>query len=326
MPFPIGPILTAATPLWRLGMWKRGLAPKIRVKARVISFGNITAGGTGKTPAVIERARTEVAAGHKVAILTRGYGTRSSGSVAMSQGGKREVDTDEWLGDEPELIARWVPQVFIGRTPNRIKAARMAVDEYECDTLILDDGFQYLKLERDENIVVIDATNPFGNRRLLPRGILREPLTGLRRATHFILTRCDQVSDCEPLVRRLERFCPGIPIRLTRHAPTTLWRVRDGRRVRLNDLRGAEVEAACAIGNPDGFFRTLRTLGATIVERHPFPDHGTIPTEAFNSDRMVVVTEKDAVRMSSASENVYALGIELMDLEQDGWDWSKQWG
>ena len=169
-------------------MWCRLQCPRTRVNARVISFGNITAGGTGKTPAVIERARQEVASGRKVAVLTRGYGSQSKESLIVAN----ESSEDLYLriGDEPALIARKVPRAIVIKCADRVLAAKTAIDEHGCDTLIMDDGFQHVRLERDENIVLIDAANPFGNGHLLPRGILREPLHALKRATHFILTRC----------------------------------------------------------------------------------------------------------------------------------------
>ena len=311
IPAPLAVALSAATPLWRLGMWRRKRLPRVRVNARVVSFGNITAGGTGKTPAVIERARVEAEAGHRVAVLTRGYGAQHRRAITVVEAWNRP--DEEWLGDEPELIARLVGDVVIARGSGRVAAAQRAIDEFGCDVLLLDDGFQYLALERDENVLVIDAANPFGNERLLPRGILREPVGEISRATHIILTRCDQVEDSSPLVDRLRKLCPGVPIRLTRHAPTRLWRVADGHQGKLDELRGTRVRAVCGIGNPDAFIATLESAGADVVERRFFPDHAPFPPESLESPLVIVTTEKDAVRLKSAPGNVFALGIELQD-------------
>ncbi|MBI5091482.1 MAG: tetraacyldisaccharide 4'-kinase, partial [Candidatus Hydrogenedentes bacterium] len=255
IPFSVAAILSAATPLVRLGMWKRLREPRVRVCARVISFGNITAGGTGKTPAVIERARAEMAGGRKVAVLTRGYGSANPGELRIIEGGPNARAMVDVVGDEAALIAMKLPGAIVVRCKDRVAGARAAVEQHGCDTLILDDGYQYVRLERDENICVIDATNPFGDRRLVPRGILREPLAALRRATHIILTRCDQCPDLAPLLQQLKNLCPGVPVRKTRHAPTSLWRVADGSEMSLPDIRGQTVSALCAIGNPDGFRR-----------------------------------------------------------------------
>ncbi len=135
------------------------------------------------------------------------------------------------------------------------------------------------------------------------------------RATQVVLTRCGAMDDMDADLREaLERHCPGVPVRRTRHAPDTLWRVADGEEVGLAELHGKHVTAVCAIGNPGGFYRTLEELGAVVQERRPFRDHTVIPEAALVADRMVVTTEKDAVRMTNAPENVLALGIALRDM------------
>ena len=312
IPLPIAALLTAATPFQRFGMWRRLNGPRVRLKgprpglkARVISFGNLTAGGTGKTPAVIERARAETAAGKRVAVLTRGYG--------------RKWVPAETLADEPALIARLVPGVTIMQSADRVAAGRKAIEDYGCDTLILDDGFQYVRLERDENVLLVDATNPFGTGRLVPRGILREPVESAARATHLVVTRCDQAAALDFLLATLKRLCPGAPIRLTRHAPARLWRVSSQAGLPLEALRGQEVTALCGIANPESFFATLEGLGVVVRERRAFPDHAAIPDDALPRSGVIVTTEKDAVRLQDArhvggvQDNVLALGIELQD-------------
>ena len=310
----LGAVLTAATPVVRLGMWRRMRQPRVRIDARVISFGNLTVGGTGKTPAVVERALAEMAAGRKVAVLTRGYGSGRRRGIEVVAAGEERVGKRDWLGDEPELIARRVPGVVIVRGADRAAAARAAVAEYGCDTLILDDGYQYLRLERDENVLLIDATNPFGNGRLLPRGILREPLPAMARATHIVLTRCDQTSGLDALIEKLGGLAPNVPIRRTRHKADSLWRVHDDSAVPLDELRGREAAAVCAIGNPESFFKILEDLGAHLTQRLAFRDHADIPPGAIPSSGLVVTTEKDAVRMRKAADNVVALRISLEDM------------
>ncbi len=317
LPWAWAAVLSAAVPVVRLGMWRRLRQPRERVEARVISFGNITAGGTGKTPAVIERARAELNAGHHVAVLTRGYGSRGGGQPELLMPGKQPNGAHPWLGDEPALIARRAPGVVVVRCRDRVAGAWAAIEQTGCDTLILDDGFQYVRLERDENIVLIDATNPFGNGCLLPRGIMREPLEALARATQFILTRCDQARDLAELKAQLAVWCPYAPIRCTRHAPTELWRVSDGAHMPAAELRERQVSACCAIGNPDAFFHTLEDLGARLETKLAFPDHGVIPIEGIPTKTLVITTEKDAMRMSNPPDNVWALGIELQDLEEE---------
>jgi len=321
VPWAIGSVLSAATPLIRLGMWLRLRQPRVRVPARVISFGNLTAGGTGKTPATIARAQEEIAAGHKVAVLTRGYGSKQ-GSRPLVVSGKH--DDAEWyrlLGDEGCLIARKVPEAIIVKCVDRVAAAQAAIREYGCDTLILDDGFQHVRLERDENILLVDATNPFGSGHLLPRGILREPLQGILRATAIWITRSDQAGDLASLLASLRMFHPEVPIRQTYHAPKGLWRLCDGAPAPISDLRHGNVTAVCAIANPDGFVGTLAGLGADIGEHRYFIDHAEIPRTALDSKGIVVTTEKDAVRLLASipaaeiPENVVALEVEIRDFE-----------
>ena len=321
LPFLIAAALSMAEPLYQLGMWYRLRQPRIRIGAHIISFGNITAGGTGKTPAVIERAQREVALGKKVGILTRGYKAQRSTSKneVVVVGPLTEIPQDrhalcEQVGDEAALILLKVPSIRVFRCPDRVQAARLAVETYECDTLILDDGYQYVQLERDENILVIDASNPFGNGRGLPRGILRESPGAMERATALLLTRCDQAGNLPALRDLLKERCPDIPIRCTTHAPDTLWRINNGELVPLEALRHKPVRAICGIGNPEAFFRTLETLGAEIKDRVIVPDHGGLPQSAFVSDDLIVMTEKDAMRVTSAlPQSASALGIRLAD-------------
>lgn len=311
IPAPLAALLNSLTPLVRTGMAWRMRLPRFRVDARVISFGNITAGGTGKTPAVIERARQELAAGRRVAVLTRGYGTRTRGPIVVDRTDAPDARAAR-IGDEPALILRRAPGVVIVKAPDRREGARRAL-ERGCDTLILDDGFQYVQLERDEDIVLVDAARPFGNGHLIPRGTLREPPESLARATAIYLTRCDRVDDLGPLLETIATLAPSIPVRITRHAPTALWRVSDGQTRDLADLRGLEIVAACAIAEPESFFAMLESLGARIRARHDFPDHAPFNPRSIETRLPVVVTEKDAVRIRRPLENVWALGIELRD-------------
>lgn len=286
-----------------------------RAACPVVSIGNITVGGTGKTPAVLERARAELAGGKRVAVLTRGYGGGRRHDCIVVDHSISQDKLHARVGDEAALIARKAPDAVLVKCADRVAGARAAIERHGCDTLILDDGFQYVRLRRDENILVIDATNPFGNGRLIPRGILREPLEAMGRATAIYLTRCDLVEDLCPLFKKLDQLCPNVPVRKTCHAPKTLWRVHDGVQFPLDDLRGRMISAVCGIGNPESFFKTLEVLGAKVVERIALPDHGIIPPETLAKSGMIVMTEKDAVRIQAAPANLMVLGIELEDWE-----------
>jgi len=307
----VASLLCAVTPLFRIGMLARAARGETRVEARVISYGNVTAGGTGKTPAVIERARAELAAGARVAVLTRGYRSKRSTPCVIVDSRTPRRDLHTIIGDEPALILRRAAGVVVVRDADRVRGARAAIEQCGCDTLILDDGFQHLRLARDENHVLIDASNPFGNGWLIPRGILREPLKALSRATHITLTRCDQARDLGELVGRLGELAPGAPIRCTRHVPRDPWRLIDGQRMLLSELRGMRVRAVCGIGHPEAFLRTLASLGAVVAECATYSDHEGIPAAAFASSLVTITTEKDAMRLGDPAQHIYALPVEL---------------
>ena len=313
LPQPLAALLGVASVGVRAGMWWRHHGPRFELDARVISFGNITAGGTGKTPAVIERARREIAAGHNVAVLTRGYGSKRGRACVRGKDLKDPFGVAEAIGDEPALIAWKEPEVVVVKDPDRVAGGLTAIKDYHCDVLILDDGYQYVRLERDENILVIDAVNPFGNGQLIPRGTLREPIIALERATALLLTRCDQSPHLETLERYLAEMCPDAPIRMTRHAPSHVWRITDRSREALDYLRDRPVHAVCAIGNPEAFFATLEGLGAELLTRRAFRNHGRIPRDAIPGDAPVVTTEKDAIRMGPVASNLWAIAVELAD-------------
>ncbi|GMW02592.1 MAG: hypothetical protein AMXMBFR84_37280 [Candidatus Hydrogenedentota bacterium] len=313
IPFPIAFALAALTPITRMAMQRRLREPRVKLAARVISFGNLTAGGSGKTPAVIERVRQEMAAGRRVAVLTRGYGAENARPAMVNTAEVSEV-LARHLGDEPALIARKARGVIIGKNADRVAAGREAIEKHGCDTLILDDGYQYVRLERDENVLVIDAANPFGSGHLLPRGVLREPLEAMDRATHIVLTRCDQAPGLRELTEKIRKQCPGIPIRYTRHAPKHLVNAADGRIEPLNLLRGLPVAVACGIGHPEAFVKTLASLGAILKETRFAPDHASFRLPDVAGSRYIVITEKDMVRLHNPPKHVWALAVELEDM------------
>jgi tetraacyldisaccharide 4'-kinase len=306
----VGPMLAALTLVQSAGMWMRAKKTKTCVDARVISFGNITAGGTGKTPAVIERAQQEVAAGNRVAVITRGYGSAPS-KEPLVVAPMQTVDTEQ-LGDEASLIRLRVPGVWVVKSADRVAGAQVAIAE-GCTCLILDDGFQSLSLERDEDIVLLDAMHPFGNGHLIPRGILRESPSALARATEVWLTRCDLAPNLDASLAAVTRYHGKPPARLTRHAPVGLWRVCDGATFGADIVRGNKVFLACGIARPEALERTVTGLGATVSGRLYQRDHEAFRADALPKEGLVLVTEKDAVRLPGARDNVYALAVCLED-------------
>jgi len=291
----------------------RHMKEPVVVNAKVISFGNITAGGTGKTPAVIACVRAQLAADKQVAVVTRGYGSARTREPYIVGTAMSRADIVRLVGDEPALIRHHAPECILIKAARRADGARLATEVFQCDVVVLDDAFQHVQIARDENVCLVDATNPFGNGHLIPRGILREPLSALKRATRIEITRCDQANDLEELVAKIRAVVPGAPLRFTVHAPDGFWRVADGTPVSLDDLREGPITAVSAIGNPEAFHRSLDGLGLRLHAVRTFRDHAAIPEEALLAEGFVVTTEKDAMRMEKVPENVVALKICLRD-------------
>lgn len=308
------PLFKIGTVVQQFGMFLRHRTPEHEVEAHVISVGNITAGGSGKTPAVIGTAKQWIEKGHTVGILTRGYGVPQQAEVVVS----KDIAQAEWpkrLGDEPALILSKLPEAIIFKGKNRTLSAQTAIEEYHCSVLVMDDGFQYVQLKRNENIVLIDATNPFGNGSLIPLGILREPVSELTRATEIWITRCDQVSSIklDDLKASIKKIAKDAPVHTKCHRPTQLRNLATGEKLTLDWLDTKRVHAICAIGNPDSFFNTLSTLGARLASANSYSDHEPIPESEFKKTEPVIITEKDAVKLSNPPENTYALEIEMSD-------------
>ncbi|MCH8828036.1 MAG: tetraacyldisaccharide 4'-kinase [Planctomycetes bacterium] len=244
-----------------------GLKKTHRAAVPVISVGNITAGGTGKTPFVAFLTDWFNSRGVKVALLSRGYRPFSQTPGADAVG-----SPDDTTNDEKLVLDQLCPGVPHLQQRDRVNAAKIAVAEHGAQLLILDDGFQHRRLGRDLDIVLIDALNPFGYGRLLPRGLLREPLSGLRRADLIVLTRADQCADAEKLrildlVRRHAPDCEIIEVafRLDGLVNST------GDTATLASLTDKPVVAFCGIGNPESFLRTL--AACDVREFRVFPDH-----------------------------------------------------
>ncbi|HEV3142946.1 MAG TPA: tetraacyldisaccharide 4'-kinase [Gemmataceae bacterium] len=282
--------------------WKQ----RVEAAVPVISVGNLTVGGTGKTPCVEYIARFLQAAGLRVAILSRGY--RSAGGP----------------NDEALLLAENLSEVPHFQGADRAALAAKAVAEFGSEVLILDDGFQHRRLNRALDIVLVDATQTWGFGHLLPRGLLREPPRELRRANVVLLTHCDQVNEKQKSRLRLEieRLAPGVPIIETEHQPLEWLRV-DGQTLPLNEI-GGPAAAFCGIGNPASFRKTLESIGISIQAFRTFPDHHHYDrasleeleswARALSPHWPLLTTQKDLVklrRVHLANHDLWALRIGL---------------
>ena len=316
-----------AWPLWpasRLFGWlvkKRhrafdsGRKTAYRPEAWTISVGNVTVGGTGKTPAVIALAQALSDQGHRVAVISRGYGRQSKGLLVVSDGQGTLASVRE-SGDEPGLMARRLPGVPILVGTDRAEAARLAVARFGATHLVLDDAFQHLRIQRDADLVVLDATRPWGNGWMLPAGPLRDGLDELRRARAILLSRSDQIEDPSGPVQSLKKWTTA-PIFAARHAPSA-WVDTDWKPRPLESMAGKRVWAFSGIGHPAAFGATLEAAGVVVLGHTAFGDHHWIQSgqwkrlvrDAKNAGAQALAcTEKDLVRLGSL-----ALGVRDVDL------------
>ncbi len=284
----------------------RGWKQVVRAAVPVVSVGNLTVGGTGKTPCVEYVARFFRERELRAAILSRGYG---------AEGGRN---------DEAMVLEENLPDVPHLQGPDRAQLAAAAVEELESEVLVLDDGFQHRRLARDLDVVLIDATNPWGYGHLLPRGLLRESPRGLRRAGVVVLTRRDQVepSALNRLREDVARLAPGVPVAEATHRPVDLGNGAASKA--LETLRGRSVAAFCGLGNPEAFRRTLLSLGADVVAFRTYEDHHAYTRADVDdlrawavrlaTDCVVVTTQKDLVKLrlpDLAGRELWALRIRL---------------
>lgn len=293
--------------------------------ARIICVGNITVGGTGKTPAVQYLAKEYIKKGKRVGIVSRGYkGERKEDPLLVRDYEKIYGDSKS-CGDEAYLhsLELSIP-VMVGR--DRYEACKILKDKYELDIIILDDGFQHRRLRRDENVVLIDATNPFGGGHLLPKGRLREDISGLRRATEFIITKSDLVEahKVEEIKAKLAIY--GKSIRVSKHGPVLLKNQNSERT--LSEIKGKRVLLFSALANPEQFVKTIEKLKPSVVENIAYSDHyyysetdfACIDQKAidFGAD-YIISTEKDYVKYAERyeRENLFYLKIEFEILESN---------
>lgn len=303
-----------------------GLLRPGRVPCRIVSVGNLTAGGTGKTPCVALLARMLEERSRKVAILLRGYGGRARGVRIVSEGSGILAGPDE-VGDEAILLARKLPRIPVAVGADRRAAAMEAVRRWGPDLILLDDGFQHRRLYRDLDILLIDATRPWGYGHLVPRGLLREGRRGLGRADVIIVSRAEEAAELSALRAALAATNPRALILMAAHRPATAVCLPDGRSEDLEAIEGLPALAFSGIANPEAFTATLRRAGAKVVRTIAFPDHHPfcardledLQVEARAAGAaLLVTTEKDAVRLpppGPAALPVYALAVEFVILE-----------
>jgi tetraacyldisaccharide 4'-kinase len=316
----------------RNAAYDRGWRPAAVLPLPVISVGNLTVGGTGKTACVELVARKLMARGRRVAILTRGYGgagayrLRAESGRVVAQG----AGAGARLADEPQLLAARLEGVPVFVNPRRDVSGRAAAAEQAYDALILDDGFQHRRVARACDIVLVHARMPLGGWRLLPRGPMREPLTSLRRADIILITKADEALErLASLREQLRSFNKHAAVAAAVHEPSALHEPATGARHDPKRLEGRRVGLLSSIGDPEGFESTVRRLHATVAWHHVLPDHHPYRAADWDAVRArhgavdaIVTTEKDWVRLKArvpagepARTPLWVLGVRMRIIE-----------
>lgn len=309
---------------FRLWLYRKRILRESALGVLVISVGNLTAGGTGKTPVTEKFARALHAAGRRVAILSRGYRSEKppagerirawlegrpnrGGATRVVSDGEQVLLDSRLAGDEPYMLARNLPGVVVLTDKDRVRSGRLALDEFQADTLLLDDGLQYLHLQHRIDIVLVDRQAPFGNGHMLPRGTLREPPRNLRRASHVFITKSDGQGN-DDLIAEIRKHNARAEIVECAHRLTHMVTL-EGERRELSALSGKRIGALSGIARPESFHRLLREQGAEIVSESVFPDHHRFRLhELYGAERrareagaeLLITTEKDSVRFPAS--------------------------
>jgi tetraacyldisaccharide 4''-kinase len=322
---------TGVTSLRNAG-YERQLLKSERLSVPVISVGNLTAGGTGKTPVVYFLAKWLEAEGYCPAIIMRGYRAQADlkkNHLVADENGIRLSQSE--AGDEATQLAEQLKGVPIWIGADRVNGGRRAIAESRANVLIMDDGFQHRRLFREMDIVLIDALKPWGYGHVLPRGLLRESIAGIQRADAVLITRADVVSESElkEIEMKIRKYHSEVPILRTSHRPSQL---RDllGRKVcDCVEWQGKSVFLFCGLGNPSGFFLTAKEAGFQVIGEQVFPDHHSYEEkELENLCEMakksgadaLLTTEKDGVKLAGLKDlslPIWQLGIEVFFYNQE---------
>jgi tetraacyldisaccharide 4'-kinase len=311
-------------------LYDKGILDVHDLGARTISIGNITVGGTGKTPLVAYVARQLAARGEKVCILTRGYGREDESKRVLVSDGERVFADARAGGDEPvELATKLLGKAIVVADADRVGAAEWARRKFGVTAFVLDDGFQHRKVQRDVDIVCVDATDRFGGRKLLPAGRLREPVENLARANVVVITRVEQVDDISDLRSHISDIAPNATAiecrtRLSEIRPITAEspRRRDDQQIpELSKLLGGSFLAFGGLGNPESFFTLLEQNHIKVTGSHAFPDHGRYTQSDIHdierqaresSSDALITTAKDAVKLADLR---FSLPCYVADIE-----------
>ena len=326
----------------RNSLYEKNIIKSYSLGVLTVSIGNITVGGTGKTPLVALVAEVLAKKGEKVCILTRGYGRVSPKKrVLVSDGEKILTDVGQ-AGDEPfELARKLTGKAIVIADANRVSAGNWARERFGITAFILDDAFQHRKVRRDLDLVCIDATNPFGNGKTLPSGILREPFENLKRADAIVITRANLTKDVSSLKSQISKYNRTCPIFVAENKISALieleeFSAKTQSSPRTTDHRPPTTDhclAFCALGNPNNFFEQLRQEKFELVSTQKFPDHYSYTQKDIeklvaradqSGAKVLLTTAKDAVKLKDLKFEMLCLVVEsamVFDGENDFRDW-----
>jgi tetraacyldisaccharide 4'-kinase len=322
-------VLYGALVYLRRVFFKLHIFKRKKISCPVISVGNLTLGGTGKTPTVIQVAQLLTRNNRRPVVISRGYGRKDETKIIVVSDGRSVLVDTQTGGDEPVMIGSKLPgiPVVVGR--KRYQAALLALQRFRPDVVVLDDGFQHIQLKRNLDVVLVDAANPFGNGKLFPAGILREPINALKRAHAVLITKTDSTVDVGKLKDTIRRRTRA-RIFTSRQVPVDLIDYRSSDIKSLSVLRGSKILALSGIARPDSFTLLLKSLGADIVATCTYRDHfdyqksdlaAVFQKAADEKISMIVTTEKDAIRLKKLrADGIWALRIELTVVEHDEWE------
>lgn len=302
--------------------YAKGLISVKRLACPVVSVGNITVGGTGKTPIVGMIAKFLLDHGRHPVILTRGYKRRGGKNIKIISDTEKILATPEESGDEPYMLARWLPGIPIIVGKNRYASAMFALKKFIVDCFILDDGFQHIRLFRDMDILVINARDPFSNGRLLPWGHLREPLCSINRASLFLLNKSIPGQNLDCISSVIRKYNTKAPIIETTYTPVCFVSASNEKLfISISTLKGKSVLAFSGIADPSSFFEFLKEIGVIIVKSLIFSDHHWFSEKDLDkigrianssAAEYIITTEKDGVRLPPwCRDNIYILKMKM---------------
>ncbi|MDZ7330458.1 MAG: tetraacyldisaccharide 4'-kinase [candidate division KSB1 bacterium] len=309
--------------IWiRNRLYDKEILRSIKIEnCQIISVGNISVGGTGKTPVISFLAKYLAKRGFKVAVLSRGYGRKSQGTIVVSDGKNLMTDVKQG-GDEPYLLARQLPTIPVVVEADRVKGAEFIQQNFHPDFILLDDGFQHRRLKRNLDIVLIDASVGFGSGYLLPAGFLREPISSLSRADLIWLSRVDQAKNLEKLIQQIRNHSQS-PIITSIHQPAAIVKSSADQQFEASAIREKRVLLFSGIANPLSFERTVQSLGGVIVHHKCYKDHYQFTISDIDSIMqlseqldidLILTTEKDFVRLLpilNPNQQFFYLTIEI---------------